>query len=246
MRQHQRSRLHQLRNALLPLLLPVRRVLRHNSPCVLLTRRLVFRANSPRHAPAELLLRKRVRNNRARSRKPRAPVRRQVRPARNNLFVPCLRETAGQFLELRQATAIVGQVARVRASQCARNNQAGRVDVPSHRVPQGREVQADLLVDVRLGSGRERRLRARVRGRARPVVLECCPRRSPKSRPRRSQASRCMRASRSSGSARWRTSERWKASGSCTRRDSVREQEAAEWQRRQSRRRSHARHATSR
>ena len=57
------------------------------------------RHNSPQHAPAEHPRRKRVRSNRARSRKPRALVRQQAHRARNNLFVLCPRETAGQCPE---------------------------------------------------------------------------------------------------------------------------------------------------
>lgn len=251
LRQHLRRRPRQpplRRNARLhpqlPLLLSLH-AQRLNSPCVLRTRRLVFRANSPRHAQAALRLRQRVRSNRARNRKPRALVRRQVHRARNNLYVPCPRETAGRFPELRRGTVTVGRVVRVRASRCAHNSLVGRADVRLHRVPEGREVLVDPVVDAHLGSGRERRLRARVRGRARPVVLECCPRRSPKSRPRRSRASRFMRASRNSASVRWRTSGRWKASGSSTRRGSVREQEVAEWPRQQLRHPSRVRRAIS-
>src|SRR5882757_7655877 len=224
---------------------PPFRVLLHNNLCVLLIRRRELRANSPRHVPAEGRLPKRVRSNRARSRKPRALVRRQARRARSNLFVLCPRETVAQFPELRPAIVIAVQVARVRASLCGRNNPAVKVDVRSHRVPVDPVVLADPAVDVHSVSVRERRLLARVRAPAPPVlVLGCCPRRFPKSRPRRSQASLFTRASRNSASVPWRTSARWKASASCTRPGSVREPAAAEW-RPSSRRPNRAPRATS-
>ncbi|HXH67350.1 MAG TPA: hypothetical protein VNI81_09120, partial [Candidatus Limnocylindrales bacterium] len=161
--------------------------------------------------------------------KPRAPALRQVRRALNNLFAPCPRETGAQFPELRRVTAIAAPAARDLASPCAPNNQADRVEDLSHRVPQDPVARVDPAVAAPLASVRVRRLRVRVLAHVRPALaLECCRRRSPKSRPRRSPASPFTRASLSSASAPWLISAKWKASASSTRRVSVPEQAAAE------------------
>ena len=109
----------------------------------------------------------------------RAPSRRfrncAVR-SRNNLFVPCPRETVDQFPELHLATVIVGRVARVPASPCARNNPADKVDVRLHRVPEDPVVQVDPAVAASFGpSVLERRPQALVPAaphpRCRPGML---------------------------------------------------------------------------
>ena len=164
----------QRRNVPLPLprrLLPPRRALRRNNLCVQRILRRAHQANIPRHARAERRLRKRARSSQVHSRKQRAPALPQLRLARSNLFVLCPRETVDQFPELPPVIVIVGPVALVPASRCARNNPAVRADVRLHRVLVDLEVQADPAEAARSVSAQERRLPALVRAPARRVLV---------------------------------------------------------------------------